>query len=349
MVFDILKGKRGKAVCSSPVVTCTRDQMEAAQAFYPRAHCDAVQMAALGEAAYRVAGFEGIRVPFDLCVEAEAFGCRIKPGDEETAPSVLAPAFAQLGDWSIPDDLFQRGRFPVVERALAILLGRYGAILPLYAGIAGPLTLASYLFGVEKVMKGMIRTPEALGALLNQVADFNACYAQRLLAAGGNVLVLIDPTASGDLISRRVFERFLLPAYRKIRAALTHPVILHICGNTNHFLSSLPETGFEGFSFEGPAVGVKAAREGLRGKMALVGNISTTDTLLLGDAARVKREVEAAIAEGIDLVAPSCGIPLRAPLANLHAMVEATRNSEKGFRQDSSFPCSGLGTMKGDP
>ena len=136
--------------------------------------------------------------------------------------------------------------------------------------------------------------------------------------------MLIDPTASGDLLSTSFFRRFLLPAYQKIREMVSLPIILHICGDTNHFLSTLPETGFEGFSFEGPTVKVKAAREAMGEKIALVGNISTTDTLLLGDPAKVEEEVKLAIQEGVDLVAPSCGIPLHAPLVNLRAMVEAT-------------------------
>jgi [methyl-Co(III) methanol-specific corrinoid protein]:coenzyme M methyltransferase len=102
------------------------------------------------------------------------------------------------------------------------------------------------------------------------------------------------------------------------------PVILHICGDTNQFLAALPETGFEGFSFEGPVVRVEAARHAVGRKMALVGNISATEALLLGDPARVEAEVKSALEQGIDIVAPSCGIPVRAPLANLRAMVKAT-------------------------
>ena len=323
--FDILRRKKKEMpLCSCPVVTCTLEQMERVQAHYPEAHQNAALMARLAEAAYRVVGFEGFRVPFDLCVEAEAFGCRIKPGDAETPPSVAGPAFERWEQFILPADFFQRGRFPVVETALGILRDSYRDDLPLYAGIAGPLTLSGYLFGVEKVMKGTIRDPEGVGNILMKVADFSGRYAQRLMAAGGNVLVLIDPTASGDLLSARIFQKFLMPAYRKIREAIPQPIVLHICGNTNHFLAALPETGFEGFSFEGPAVQVKSAKEAIGGRMALVGNISTTETLLFGDPAKVEVEVRAALEQGIDLVAPSCGIPIRAPLANLQMMVQAT-------------------------
>ncbi len=286
-------------------------------------------MARLSEAAYRIIGFEGFRVPFDLCVEAEAFGCRIKPGETKSPPSVDGPAFEHLVGSLFPSDLFQKGRFPVVEAALRILKTLYGDQLPIYAGIVGPLTLTCYLFGVEKIMKGMIKTPQVIQTLLWKVVDFSAQYAKRLIESGGNVLVLNDPMASGDLISPRTFQQFLIPAYRRIREDVTIPIILHICGNTNHLLASLPETGFEGFSFEGPAVAVRSARQAIGKQMALVGNISTTQTLLFGDPKSVEEEVKVAMSQGVDLVAPSCGIPLRTPLSNLHAMVSATRKYKR--------------------
>ncbi|MBI5966885.1 MAG: MtaA/CmuA family methyltransferase [Deltaproteobacteria bacterium] len=330
-VFDILRAnRRRKPVCSCPVVTCTLEQMERVQASYPAAHKEAGAMAKLAEAAYKIVGFEGFRAPFDLCVEAEAFGCRIKPADGESPPSVFGPAFERWDEFFCPEDFFQKGRFPIVEGALRMLQSQYRDELPIYAGIAGPLTLASYLFGVEKVMKGMIKDPVAVGAILMKIAEFSGSYAQRLFAAGGNVLMLIDPTASGDLISAGIFQKFLLPAYQKIREIVPKPIVLHICGNTNRFLSFLPDSGFEGFSFEGPAVEVKSAKEAINQRMALVGNISTTDTLLFGDPAKVESEVKVALEQGIHIVAPSCGIPVRAPLENLRAMVEATEKYGMG-------------------
>ncbi len=328
-VFDILRNPGQEAICSCPLVTCTFEQMEQMQARYPEAHQEAQSMARLSEAAYRIVGFEGFRVPFDLCVEPEAFGCRIKPGDTKSPPSVDSPAFQRLDGPLLPPDLFQKGRFPVVQAALRILKTLYGDQLPIYAGIAGPLTLTCYLFGVEKIMKGMIKTPEVILNLLRKVVDFSTQYAKRLIESGGNVLVLNDPMASGDLISSRNFQQFLIPAYRRIREDVTVPIILHICGNTNHLLAFLPETGFEGFSFEGPAVAVRSARQAIGTRMALVGNISTTQTLLLGNPERVEEEVKAAVREGIDLVAPSCGVPVQTPLSNLRAMASATRKYKR--------------------
>ncbi|MFW5914245.1 MAG: uroporphyrinogen decarboxylase family protein, partial [Thermoplasmatota archaeon] len=62
-----------------PPVCCmttsvTVDQMRAADSFWPQAHTDAGEMADLAMAAHSVVGFESVRVPFCLTVEAEIMG-----------------------------------------------------------------------------------------------------------------------------------------------------------------------------------------------------------------------------------------------------------------------------------
>jgi len=54
----------------------------------------------------------------------------------------------------------------------------------------------------------------------------------------------------------------------------------------------------------------------------IVGNISTSKTLLSGSVDDVKNDVKTVLDEGIDLIAPSCGIAPNSPLDNIKAMVE---------------------------
>jgi uroporphyrinogen-III decarboxylase len=76
--LEILDGQlEGPPVLSSPLVNSTVYQMEKTGASYPFAHQDPDKMARLAESIHTLFGFQGIRVPFDLCVEAEALGCEI--------------------------------------------------------------------------------------------------------------------------------------------------------------------------------------------------------------------------------------------------------------------------------
>lgn len=323
-VLRILRGDRKDGpVCSSPLVTVTLDQMKTSGCYYPDAHSDPEKMARLAGSAYWTAGFRGVRVPFDLCVEAEAFGCVLRDGGEESAPSVMAPAFAEVRPLTVPADIFQRGRFGVVFEAVRLLRNEFGNEVTVFPGIVGPLTLLGHLYDITEMMCWPIKDPRLLDRNLGIAADFLAGYARKLLESGGHTVIISDPSASGDLLSRKHFQRHVIPAYQRIRKMTHGPVILHICGDTNDFLEDLPLTGFEGFAFEGPSVSVRAARRRIGNTMALVGNIPTHDLLLSGTAEQVFEASMRALKDGVDLLAPACGIPVHSPMENLKAMVRA--------------------------
>jgi len=51
--------------------------------------------------------------------------------------------------------------------------------------------------------------------------------------------------------------------------------------------------------------------------------------LLFGTPDQVREESRKALNEGIDLLAPSCGVPVQTPTANLKAMVKASEEFRK--------------------
>ena len=333
-VMQVLMGDKTRGpVCASPLVTVTTDQMKATGCFYPDAHRDPQKMACLASFIYTSLGFQGIRVPFDLCVEAEAFGCSMKTGDAESPPSVAGKAFGEEETFQVPEDIFGRGRLRVVLEAVRVLGQKFADRVTIFPGIVGPLTLLGHLFEVSQIMRWTIKDPQRLDRNLEIAVDFLSEYANRLLGAGGHAMIMSDPTASGDLLSRRYFERYAVPAYQRMRKRISGAVILHICGNTNGFLDLLPSTGFEGFSFEGPTVGVKAVQQNIGKTMAVIGNVPTHDLLLFGTPDRVREASLRALDDGVDLLAPACGIPLHTPVENLKSMVKAAEEFRRTVKQ----------------
>ncbi|RLF05940.1 MAG: methylcobamide--CoM methyltransferase, partial [Thermoprotei archaeon] len=86
-----------------PLTTATVEQMMAVKAPFPDAHRDPELHARLAAAAWEIIGLEGFKVPFDLCVEAEALGATIDYGSLDRHPSVRKPAFEDLKDLKIPE------------------------------------------------------------------------------------------------------------------------------------------------------------------------------------------------------------------------------------------------------
>jgi [methyl-Co(III) methanol-specific corrinoid protein]:coenzyme M methyltransferase len=280
-------------------------------------------MAKLSTAAYEFAGIKSLRIPFDICVEAEAIGCEVRMGRGDTPPSIMNAAFTEFDELRIPQGVLGNGRIPTLLKANALLNDKYGDSLPIYTMIVGPMTLLGFLVGIEKTLYTLSTQPHILKDALDKVVQFNIDYAKTLLDENDCFLVIVDPVASGDLLAAEHFAEHVLPCYRKLRQQVKGKIILHICGNTNPLLRYLPETGFEAFSFHGPEVEVRVAKKIIGDKMALVGNLPTGTLLRYSSPLVVQRHSTKALQDGVDILAPACGFHPLTPLANMKVMVRA--------------------------
>lgn len=298
--------------------------MEKVGSHWPEAHYDAEAVAALALAGHEMLGFQSVRFPFDLCLEAEAVGCGIKKGAPDNQPMVERSAFKDYGEFEPTEELWRRGRFPVAFRAAEILMSKVGKEIPVFPMVVGPATLSGYLFGVEKTLMDIHIRPDEYRKALQQVADFAIQYANKLLERVNGTVVVADPVASGDLVSPKQFAAFYTPVYRRMSENIKGRIILHICGNTSGMLSEIADSGFECFSFQGPEVQPSKVEKSIHKKLALAGNVPTVRCILQGTPEDVRNWSLGALHDGVDILAPSCGLPPIAKTSNITPMVQAT-------------------------
>ncbi|RLI34158.1 methylcobamide--CoM methyltransferase [Candidatus Bathyarchaeota archaeon] len=314
------KWKADRVSAFDPLTTATVEQMEIVKAPFPDAHRSPKLMAKLAAAAWEIVGLEGFKVPFDLCVQAEALGAEIHYGALDIHPSVRKPAFKELEDFKIPERILEKGRFPVVEGSVKILREKYGDYLPICRQVVGPFTIAGHVFGVEKFCAWIKRKdPEDLLDVLLQLADLNVEEARAALQMGADVICIADPTASSDILSPQTFKELLVPAYQRITSKVGAPVVLHICGNATSYLPYLPDTGIDAFSCDAQ-VDIAFAKQVLGNRVAVWGNVPTVKVLLQGTPEDVKRACIECICKGTDGLIPSCGIPPRTPIENFRML-----------------------------
>lgn len=307
--------------------------MQASGSFWPEAHHSSKKMADLALAANRFAGLESVRVPFEMAVDASAFGVMVGDRGLIRQPLILerriqsAKEFAEV---DVPDPRTE-GMVPKVLEAIREVRRRESS-LPIICGIMSPHYLAFELLGEQEAMKIMSEDPQLLRSTLIKAKSFAVAYAEAAHEAGADVIAIIDPLASGDFLSFDQFREFAFPIHRRVceeSERLGIPVILHICGNTNRLLDLIAQSGANGVSIDS-SVNVSFAKKVFSGRSAVIGNISTTDILLHGTEEQVRASTERCIEDGIDAVAPGCGLVLQTPLANLKAMVDATVRRTKG-------------------
>lgn len=319
---------RGESKGKPPVSSVTQvgivEAMQKVGAFWPQAHSDPEKMATVGSALYKLAGLKTARIPFCLTVEAEAMGVTVDMGATDRQPSVHGTPYMTADQIALPPSLLESGRVPVVLKATA-LLKRKEPHLPAIVGITGPFTLGGHLIGVEKYLLWTKRQPDSLAKVLNSCTTASVEYAKALVDAGADVITVSEPDASPDLLSPKDFQNVIKPKLAELGNAIAKKGgvgVLHICGSAMRIIKDMSETGFSALSVE-EKVDLVKARE-LVGSKPLVGNISAPRTLLLGTPAQVRDEARKAIAAGVDVLAPGCGMAPRTPLDNVKALVDAT-------------------------
>lgn len=311
--------------CFGANSTVTYDQMEKVQAFWPEGHEKGETMAKQAMAAYTVLGFDAVRVPFCQTFEAEALGCKIKPGGSEGIPGIEHPPPYKLDDTPVfPEDFLSRGRIPELLKAVRILKQELGDSVPIVAGIIGPFTIAGSLLDAVPLLKATFKAPEKIRPFLEVAEKAGTTLARALIDAGADIISCEDMTASPELIAPKTYRDLELEFQKRQFDAIPVPKILHICGNVDPIIEWMGQTGAEILSLE-PKASAILAREKCGPDTVLMGGVDTATTLFMKEADVVRQGCEESIADGIQILAPGCAVAPGTPTENLLAMVEVAK------------------------
>ncbi len=148
-------------------------------------------------------------------------------------------------------------------------------------------------------------------------------YAEILEKSGVDVITILG--SSTDLISPKMYKKYVVPNLSKLIEKIEVPTILHTCGDTKPILGDMVKTGANGVSIDS-SVDLEDLKEEANGQAAVVGNLDVIDTLLYGSPQKVRMESERCIEKGVDVLASGCGIPPNTPSENLKAMVKTVED-----------------------
>jgi uroporphyrinogen decarboxylase len=188
----------------------------------------------------------------------------------------------------------------------------------------GPFTNAARLFGEEIIMKATYKQPALVEKLLDFATELLIHLYEPVVSDGTlEVISLADPTASGDLLSKKQFERFALPYLKRFidwaKSKNIH-TLLHICGDTTDRLELYPLTGADCISLD-HKTDLAKAKEVLYGKMCFAGNVNPVEVMLQGRVDLVestcKQIIETAGTDGAFALMPGCDIPPDVPYENI--------------------------------
>lgn len=326
-LLKVLNGEKA----DRPPVICPGGMMNAAvtevvEDIYENHNAVLEAMVLAAKRVRELTGFENYGVPFCMTCEAEPLGVKLDLGDKTCEPRITEYNEDEI-DKIIEDynvNPLKDGRMPLVLNAIKDLKNND---VPVIGNITGPVSTATSIVDPLKLIKMFRKDPDLAFKFIEYVNNYSIEYAKLMVDAGADIIAISDPTATGEILGRKNFEKFAIPMYKKMIEAmheLNTPVIIHICGDAKNILESLNLINANALSFDS-IVNMRFAREKI--KTCLMGNVNT-QLLHGGPVERIITITENCISSGVDIVSPACGLSMATPIENLKAMTDYVKGRE---------------------
>lgn len=266
---------------------------------------------------------DGVCSVFDLQVEPEVLGCKLK-WSKNNPPAVVSHILEEgvrLED--LPEFTKDKGRIPICLEATKGIVNEIGGKTAVFALICGPFTLALHLAG-QSFLTGMIENPEVAKQTLDYCSSISIKMAEWYLELGVDAVAVVDPMTSQ--ISPRHFKRYVMPCMEPVVNAVHEAggmITLFCCGNATKNIELMMQCGPDGIAFD-----EQVDLEFVRGlsekyKVCFEGNMALTTTLLFGNPTECVSEAKQRIETGGNhgyILSPGCDLPFDTPFYNLEAV-----------------------------
>jgi [methyl-Co(III) methanol-specific corrinoid protein]:coenzyme M methyltransferase len=328
-VLDLFSGKRSDTQPAfSGLIHVTAEGLESEGLVFHEIHKDARKMAKASASTFKLSGFASAVAPLDLYVEAEALGATIDFQEHRdfVFPQITRPLFASTRYLSRgyfeSTDFHQRGRLSLVCETIQRVKEDIGQEVVIGGMIPGPYTLLLFLIEPGGLFAEMKREPISVAEALFQLASFLAEVGIAYRNAGADFITIHDMGGSPGFIGPAKYEQFAYPAEKILITELPAPRVLSVCGNTNHSMELLAQTGADAISVD-QTNDLTASRDILTDTL-LFGNIDPVAMLLRGDASEISQAVHRAKEAGVDAVWPGCDLVPQSPLENIRVLAQSS-------------------------
>lgn len=213
----------------------------------------------------------------DSCVEAEALGSKAVYSNS-AYPYISTPLITdwhQLDRLTVPDP-WSSGRMPLMLKAAKVVVEKDAGEHFIVGQVLGPVTIASQVYGIESLIYLIVDDPEGFMELLKFTTLVTERYCEALSETGIHAIMLHDPSASPDVLSKSVFANLIAP---QLKAMIQHIkeqqetyLWLQIIGNTTSVLPLIADFNLEMVTIDSP-VKLSDAFHGLENKV-VVGNMN---------------------------------------------------------------------------
>tara|TARA_B100000700_G_scaffold173673_1_gene191894 strand:+ start:737 stop:1891 length:1155 start_codon:yes stop_codon:yes gene_type:complete len=249
------------------------------------------------------------------------------------APESFIAFQASKGTLPITDsDGFEEHVFGTLDR----VIDRVGDDYSVHGEVRAPFDHFLNILGMEEGLMALLDDPERSLEIIDRTTDWSVALAVAQIRRGAEAIKISSPFAGSSFLSPDMYEEFILPFESRLAKAVLEegkPIYTHTCGAIGDRLDLLCKTGVSGIECLDPPplgdVDINEAIQLLNGQIFIKGNVDPVNTLLRGDAAKIKEEITQILgaAEKMDgfILSSACSVAPPAPPDNMKYMVELCR------------------------
>lgn len=294
---------------------------------------DARKMADTEIASFQRFGHEQLLIGPNSYGIAEMLGAHVRYS-RDRLPYIEKPC---LDDLERSDDMAQEniGRHPRIRvflEAAAILEKEALPVVPVSASAGGPLTIAAYLYGAERLLRDCRRNPDAVHRLLRIITDSEKSSIKAMSQFGLGT-AFADPVANPELIGPKYYGEFAYP-YMKELTDYAYEVsgkkpFLHMCGKTYSIWKYFRKLRLNAISIDN-IVDLERARDELSDAVPVAGNVPPVDVVMDGTREEIFESVRQCISVGRQMksgyiLATGCEVPYGTKPEKVDWFMEAGR------------------------
>ena len=271
-------------------------------------------------------GFESTVLPFDLNVEAEILGARVRYhagfDGNPVYPTIAEKPFTLHGDILLPESPAEIGRLPAILESIRALKpqardkGALGVFLP------GPFTLAGQVLDMDALYVMLLKQPDQARIIFQQLTVFIDQLIDIYVAAGVDFITVVE--GGGASISPKIFRKLVLPCLMDIFQTRKIPRVMSLFGSSPEVIDFMLACDPDAI-----ALAKECRIENVRGlipdTIPLFGECGNYDMLAHATPAEITAEVDRCLDLGFTSVGPPADIYPPAKIANIEAFVTALR------------------------
>ena len=275
-------------------------------------------------------GFESTVLPFDLNVEAEMLGARVRYHDgfdgNPVYPTIADKPFTPGDDIAIPDALAEKGRMPAILKTIGSLKecakdrGAVGVFIP------GPFTLAGQVLDMDALYVMLLKQPGKAMRLFEQLTTFINQLIDLYIYAGADFMIVVE--GGGASISPKTFRKLLLPSMQHILKPKKIPQITFFFGSSREIIEFMLACDTDGILLD-KECDIEKTRGLIPETIPLFGQCGGFDMLANATPAEVTDKVHRCLDLGFTTVCPPADVYPPARIENIEAFVRALQEYDK--------------------